>query len=66
MPILVDLVEELGSDAYVYGHADIEGSSERFIVRTDGRYTPHLGEHVNVKPRTDHLHAFHAVTGQRL
>jgi multiple sugar transport system ATP-binding protein len=66
MPILVDLVEELGSDAYVYGHADIDGSSERFIVRVDGRNTPRLGEHVNVKPRTGHVHAFHALTGERL
>jgi multiple sugar transport system ATP-binding protein len=66
MPITVDLVEELGSDEYVYGHAMLEGSSERFVVRTHGRSSPNLGDVVNVKPRTDSHHAFHAVTGKRL
>jgi len=43
MPITVDLVEDLGSDEYVYGHAILEGSSARFVVRTSGRATPELG-----------------------
>src|SRR2546430_506535 len=66
MPILVDLVEELGSDAYVYGHASISGADERFVVRTDGRNTPRMGDTVFVKPRTGHHHAFHAVSGVRI
>jgi multiple sugar transport system ATP-binding protein len=66
MPITVDLVEELGSDEFVYGHATMEGSSERFTIRTSGERTPHLAEVVNVKPHPDAVHAFHAVTGQRL
>jgi multiple sugar transport system ATP-binding protein len=66
MPILVDLVEELGSDAYVYGHVSLSGADERFVVRTDGRSTPHMGETVYVKPRSGHHHAFHAVTGVRI
>ncbi len=66
MPITVDLVEELGSDEFVYGHAVLEGSSERFTIRTSGERTPHLAEIVNVRPHTDKHHAFHAVTGQRL
>src|SRR6266511_2491383 len=66
MPIVVDLVEELGSDAYVYGHAAMDGADERFVVRTDGRREPSLGETVHVKPRTDHPHPFHAVTGLQI
>jgi len=66
MPILVDLVEELGSDAYVYGHASISGADERFVVRTDGRRTPRMADTVFVKPRVGHHHAFHAVTGDRI
>jgi multiple sugar transport system ATP-binding protein len=66
MPVTVDLVEELGSDEFVYGHAALEGSDERFTMRTSGRRTPSLGEIVNVKPRPDTHHAFHAVTGKRL
>jgi multiple sugar transport system ATP-binding protein len=68
MPIVVDLVEELGSDEYVYGHAVLEGHSERFVVRATGadRSTPGIGDTVNVKPRTYKHHAFHADTGKRL
>ena len=66
MPIKVELVEELGSDAYVYGHVALEGQDERFVVRTDPRKAPELGSTVYVKPRTDHHHAFHSVTGLRL
>ncbi|HEX6500704.1 MAG TPA: sn-glycerol-3-phosphate ABC transporter ATP-binding protein UgpC [Micromonosporaceae bacterium] len=66
MPVTVELVEELGSDAYVYGTADLDGTSERFVVRTDGRNTPKMGDVVYVKPRTGHHHAFHAVSGERI
>jgi multiple sugar transport system ATP-binding protein len=66
MPIVVDLVEELGSDAYVYGHVNLSGADERFVVRTDGRRTPRMGDTVFVKPRVGHHHAFHAVSGVRI
>jgi multiple sugar transport system ATP-binding protein len=62
----VDLVEELGSDAYVYGTAAADGDDTRIVVRTDGRNTPRMGDTVYVKPRGQNNHAFHAVTGQRL
>jgi multiple sugar transport system ATP-binding protein len=66
MPVVVELVEDLGSDANVYGHADLENISERFVVRTDRRTMPSMGDTVYVKPRTQQHHAFHAVTGQRI
>ncbi|MCW2639216.1 MAG: sugar transporter ATP-binding protein, partial [Dactylosporangium sp.] len=66
MPVHVDLVEELGSDAYVYGTVALEGQDERFVVRATPRQAPRLGDTVYVKPRAGHHHAFHAVTGRRL
>jgi multiple sugar transport system ATP-binding protein len=66
MPVEVELVEELGSDAFVYGHAILESGAERFVVRVDGRNTPSMGDAVFVKPRVGHHHAFHAVTGDRI
>ncbi|MFB9239786.1 ABC transporter ATP-binding protein [Plantactinospora siamensis] len=66
MPMVVELVEDLGSDANVYGNADIAGSSERFVVRTDRRNMPNMGDTVYVKPRTGQNHAFHAVSGARI
>jgi multiple sugar transport system ATP-binding protein len=66
LPVHVDLVEELGSDAYVYGTAQLDGQPERMVVRTDGRSAPRLGDTVYVQTRTGHEHAFHAETGARL
>ena len=68
MPVEVDLVEELGSDAYVYGHAVLDEATaqERFVVRTDSRNAPSMMDTVYVKPRTDSHHVFHAVTNERI
>jgi multiple sugar transport system ATP-binding protein len=66
LPTRVDLVEELGSDAYVYGTAQINGQDERIVVRTDGRTPPTMGDTVFVQTRKGHEHVFHGVTGDRL
>ena len=66
LPMVVDLVEELGSDAYVYGHADIDGDDTRVVTRTDGRRTPGLGDTVHLQINKDEVHSFHAATGERL
>jgi multiple sugar transport system ATP-binding protein len=66
LPIVVDLVEDLGSDANVYGHADIDGSSERFVIRTDRRMMPSMGETVYAKPQTSAMHVFNATSGERI
>jgi multiple sugar transport system ATP-binding protein len=66
LPVHVDLVEELGSDAYVYGTSRLDGEAERMVIRTDGRSAPHLGDTVYMQTRKGHEHAFHAETGQRL
>jgi multiple sugar transport system ATP-binding protein len=66
MPVVVDLVEDLGSGANVYGHAALNGGDERFVVSTERRAMPSLGDTVFVKPRTDHHHAFHATSGIRI
>jgi multiple sugar transport system ATP-binding protein len=66
LPMRVDLVEELGSDAYVYGTANMEGEDERVVVRTEGRAAPHFGETVYLKLRPEQEHVFHAETGERL
>ena len=62
--VTVELVEELGSDAYVYGSSD-EGA-ERIVVRTDGRSTPRMADTVYIRPRVGTHHLFHAKSGIRL
>ncbi|NLJ55280.1 MAG: sn-glycerol-3-phosphate ABC transporter ATP-binding protein UgpC [Intrasporangiaceae bacterium] len=75
LEIEVDVVEELGADAYVYGRPvakeiTLEGSEEGgerpFIARVDGRNVPEKGQHIYVFPNAEHLHVFHQETGERL
>jgi multiple sugar transport system ATP-binding protein len=66
LPIVVDLVEDLGSDANVYGHAAMDEGSERFVVRTDRRNMPTMGETVFIKPQANQVHLFNAGNGKRI
>ncbi|MEV6244207.1 sn-glycerol-3-phosphate ABC transporter ATP-binding protein UgpC [Lentzea sp. NPDC051838] len=67
MDMTVELVEELGADALVHGAVKIGESSQRFVVRVDGRTPPTLGQNVKVAVR-DHseIHLFHPESGDRL
>jgi len=66
MPLRVDLAEELGADAYIYGTAPIGGGEEQMVVRVDGRYVPHLGDTLQLGVDPAQVHAFHPETGERL
>jgi multiple sugar transport system ATP-binding protein len=66
LPIVVDLVEDLGSDANVYGHSEVGGGQERFVVRTERRAMPQMGETVYIRPLTNSLHLFNAGSGIRI
>jgi multiple sugar transport system ATP-binding protein len=68
IPVVVELVEELGSDAYVHGHAKLDGSTstEPLVIRAAGGVVPRIGDTVYVRPRQGAQHLFHATTGLRL
>lgn len=74
LAITVELVEELGADAYVYGtpadkSIELEsgdGGIKPFIARVDGRQVPMKGETIYVHPSADHMHVFNKETGVRL
>ncbi|HWD04190.1 MAG TPA: sn-glycerol-3-phosphate ABC transporter ATP-binding protein UgpC [Amycolatopsis sp.] len=72
LPIKVDLVEELGSDAFVYGKlagavdVSAEGASKNVVVRVDPRATPSMGDTLHLRIRPDELHVFSGSTGLRL
>src|SRR5579875_963640 len=59
--LTVDLVEELGADAYVYGSlpGDDPVSDKHLVVRFDGRGTPRIGDTVRMAIRQDEAHVFH-------
>jgi multiple sugar transport system ATP-binding protein len=62
----VEVVEEVGADAYVFCVADVAGETTKLVARTDSRHAPERGERVRLKARTDEAHLFDPVTGNRL
>lgn len=63
----VDVVEELGADAYLYGRITGSGKviDRPIVARADGRHPPEKGSRVRLHPEPGHLHFF-GVDGQRL
>ena len=66
LPTEVDVVEELGADAYVYGTTEIGGGRHPIIARVDGRTPPDKGSVLHFVPREGHLHLFAGDTGERI
>ncbi len=67
LPIEIDVVEELGADAYIYGELPGAGATDKpFIARVDGRTPPKKGEIVHFTPKGDHVHLFNAESGERI
>jgi multiple sugar transport system ATP-binding protein len=68
IPVIVELVEELGSDSYVHGHAKLDGSTsgDPLVIRAGGGAVPRIGDTVYIRPRQGMQHVFHATTGTRI
>ncbi|MHA7284557.1 ABC transporter ATP-binding protein [Arthrobacter sp. TMS2-4] len=66
LQVEVDVVEELGADAYIYGHTTLDGKDHDMVVRVDGRRPPMKGDSVYVRPEQGHVHLFDTTNGLRL
>ncbi|WP_394941926.1 ABC transporter ATP-binding protein [Psychromicrobium sp. YIM B11713] len=66
LPVEVDVVEELGADAYIYGHTTLDGKDYDIVARVDGRRPPLKGDTVHVRPQQGHVHLFDSASGLRL
>ena len=77
LAVQVDVVEELGADAYIYGRTNqgevaaprertLLGGDLQIIARTDGRRPPEKGSTVHFVPEQGHVHLFDVESGQRL
>jgi multiple sugar transport system ATP-binding protein len=66
LPGRVEVVEELGADAYAHCVAALPGGEGRLIARTDARHPPAIGERVALRPRFDEAHLFDPASGLRL
>ena len=70
LEVTVDVVEELGADAYVYGTLteDVghDGAGTTLVARVDARPPPERGTRLRLVPDPDRTHLFDGGTGARL
>jgi multiple sugar transport system ATP-binding protein len=64
--VTVRIVEELGSDRFVYGVARHGGADIDVVVRVSGHSSTQQGDVVDVLPAAASVHVFDATTGLRL
>jgi len=72
--VQVNVVEELGSDAYLYGSLVDDSTADQvqgpesggIVARVNPKNPPRKGERVRLSVREGELHAFSTSTGLRL
>jgi multiple sugar transport system ATP-binding protein len=62
----IQVIEELGADAFLYGNTTIEGKKIDIIARVDAKNHPMAGETVHLIPQGGITHLFDVTTGLRL
>jgi multiple sugar transport system ATP-binding protein len=66
VPARVQVVEELGADAFVFCTGEVGGAETRLVARTDPHHPPAVGQRVNLRMRGGEAHLFDPDTGVRL
>lgn len=66
LEVTIDVVEELGADAYLYGALSTGETDLPVIARADGHYPPEKGSLIHLAPKTDQVHLFDSVSSVRL
>jgi multiple sugar transport system ATP-binding protein len=66
LEVEVDVVEELGADAYLYTHGSIGGADAEIVARVDSVNHPKPGQKVTLAPQGGVTHLFDVESGDRL
>jgi multiple sugar transport system ATP-binding protein len=69
LDVVVDVVEELGSESYLYCGRDGAATAidtPPVVVRCEGMSTRERGDRISLTPMAGHLHLFDGATGTRL
>jgi multiple sugar transport system ATP-binding protein len=66
IPARVEVVEDVGADAFVFCSAEVAGKATRLVARAEARRAPQQGENVTLRPRAEESHLFDPETGERL
>jgi multiple sugar transport system ATP-binding protein len=62
----VQVVEEIGADAYLFCVADIGGEQMKLVARGETKTAPERGARVTLRPKPEEAHLFDPVGGDRL
>ena len=62
----VEVVEELGADAFVFCVTELGGEEQKLVARVEARRRPNRGEQVVLSPRAGEAHVFDCETGDCL
>jgi multiple sugar transport system ATP-binding protein len=66
LPARVEVVEDVGAEAYAICTAELNGAEQRMIARVDSRRPPAQGERVHLRPLGEEAHFFDTESGERL
>ncbi len=66
IPAEVEVVEEVGADAFVFCAAELPDGPAKLVARVETRKAPERGENVALRPRPDEAHVFDPASGTRL
>jgi multiple sugar transport system ATP-binding protein len=64
--VIVEMVEELGADTFVYGHSESDGQQHPVVARFNGGDGAAVGEAIMLTAPADKLHLFDQASEQRL
>ena len=66
IPALVEVVEEVGADAYVFCSAEVSGLETKLVARAGAKSAPERGARVSLRPMAADAHLFDPADGSRL
>jgi multiple sugar transport system ATP-binding protein len=66
IPARVEVVEEIGADAYVFCAAEMGGEETKLVARAAAKSAPQRGARVSLRPVADDAHVFDPAGGSRL
>jgi multiple sugar transport system ATP-binding protein len=66
VPARVEVVEEVGADAFLFCVAELDGDSTPLVARVETRLAPSRGERVALRPKSGEGHFFDPASGERL
>ena len=64
--MIVDLVEDLGADAYLHGHVEVNGQRVGTVARVAGNSQMQIGQQISIEAKPARAHVFNAQSGERL